>query len=417
MLPKPSIQKTILDNKLRVVTETVPHLDSVSIGIWVKAGARYEMTGEQGVSHFLEHMLFKGTKTRSARQIADEMDMVGGHLNAYTEKETTFYYAKVLGEHLETALDILSDMILNSVLDPIELEREKNVIIEEIKRREDAPDELVHDVFEQTIWKGHPLGNPIIGEENTVSSFTRDQLVDFMERCYSPNAIVIAAAGSVEHGAVLDFASRTFGELKGRSDGYSYIEAIPVYERRIVSKPIEQVHICLGTHGYPHEDKKKYTLAVIDAIVGGGMSSRLFQEIRENRGLAYAIGSYSASYREGGIFAVYAGASTENSDQVIDLILKEMENIRKNNVTDRELQRAKNQIRGALLMGQESTTNRMSRLASSEMHFERIIPLEEILDEITKITKDDVAEVAEELFQPSSFALAAVGPFENELDI
>jgi len=395
-----------------VVSEPVPYLESVSVGVWAMAGSRHELPGEEGVSHFLEHMLFKGTARRTARQIADEMDMLGGHLNAYTEKESTFFYAKILREHLRPAFDILADMVLNSTFDPVELEREKNVVLEEIKRREDSPDELVHDLFEQTIWKKHPLGNSIIGEAKSVASFTREKLFDFMRRCYTPDAMIVAAAGSVDHKELVDCVANAFGKCSGARNAETLQFVEPSFEERVVSKRTEQVYICLGTPGYPQQDEEKYPLAIIDATLGGGMSSRLFQEIRESRGLAYAIGSYSASYKEGGLFAVYAGTSARNVDQVLDLIVRELENVRKSNVTDAELERAKNQIRGALLMGQESTTNRMSRLANSEIYFGRIVPLEEILSSITKVNKDDIARVADQIFVSSRRALAAIGPFK-----
>ena len=414
MVSKPTAKRTALENGIRVVTETVPYLESVSIGIWIGAGARHELPGEEGVSHFLEHMLFKGTGRRTARQIADEMDMLGGHLNAYTEKESTFLYAKILREHLESAFDILADMILNSTLDPVELDREKNVVLEEIKRREDSPDELVHDLFEQTLWKGHPLGNSIIGEADSVAAFTQEKLQDFMRRCYTPDSVIISAAGCVEHGEVVGCAAEAFGSCAGsRSDpGLHPVE--PTYEQCVVAKRTEQVHICFGTPGFPQADDDKYPLAIIDAALGGGMSSRLFQEIRESRGLAYAIGSYSASYSEGGLFAVYAGTSTRNVNQVMDLIVRELEDVRANNLTDAELGRARNQIRGALLMGQESTTNRMSRLANSEMYFGRIVPVQEVLDAINKVNREDIARVSDGIFDSSRRALAIVGPVKPD---
>ena len=410
VLPSSSEEKTVLDNKLRVVSQSVPYMDSVSIGIWVAAGARHEQSGEEGVSHFLEHMLFKGTERRTARQIADEMDMLGGHLNAYTEKEYTFFYAKVLREHLRPAFDILADMVLNSTLDPVEMEREKNVVLEEIKHRDDSPDELVHDLFEQTLWKNHPLGNSTIGEVSSVVAFTREKIGNFMRRRYTPDAIVIAAAGSVDHAELVECAVSAFGQCEGTQDADVFEPVQANFEERIVAKQTEQVHICIGTPGYRQNDENKYPLAIIDAIVGGGMSSRIFQEIRENRGLVYAIGSYSGSYKEGGMFTVYAGTSTENADQVLELIVRELENVHKHNVTDTELQRAKNQIRGALLMGQESTTNRMSRLANSEIYFGRIVPLEEVLGFVAKVDKDDIARVAEEILAPSRHALVVLGP-------
>lgn len=417
MASQSSVNKTILSNGVRILSETVPYVDSVSVGIWAAAGSRDEGKQRLGTSHFVEHMLFKGTSSRTARQIADEMDGLGGHLNAFTDKEFTCYYAKVLREHLPTALNILSDMMLNSVFDPTEIEREKNVVLEEIKRHQDTPEDQVHDLLAESLWKGHRLGNPVIGSASVVEKLTREDLVSYIEEFYRPDALVVSAAGNVEHRAFVDIVAQAFGGLTGNRPRRAAVQAKVHEEIRLVDRPTEQVHFCLGTKGFQQDRREKYALAAIDSVLGGGMSSRLFQEIRENRGLAYAIGSYSASYQEAGLFAVYGGTSIKNVNCVLELTRAECESIGRSSVTDAELERSKNQIRGALVLGQESMSNRMSRLAKSEIYFGRIIRLDEIISQITNISKDDVARVASRLFDGGKFALVALGPFKKHASL
>ncbi len=411
-----AINKTTLPNGIRVLTESVPYVDSVSIGMWVDVGARDENAETRGASHFIEHMLFKGTERRSARKIADEMDLIGGHLNAFTDKEATWYYAKVLSEHLPVAIDILSDMFLRSQFDQVELDRERNVILEEIKRYEDTPDDLVHDVFAQALWHKHPLGNSVIGTRNAVSSFTRESLLKYMAEFYTPDSVVVSAAGNLEHSSVVDMIVQHFGGMTGKSSPREPYPLQALGKSRVVSKPIEQVHLCLGARGYSQYNKKRYTLAVLDAIIGGGMSSRLFQEVREKRGLVYTIGSYSAFYREGGLFTVYAGTSVKKAGLVIDLIKQEFDNVKASNVEPEEILRAKNQIRGALVLGQESMSNRMSRMANSEIYFGKIVPTSKVIEAIMAVTAEDIGEVVNELFTEDRILLAAVGPFGQGVD-
>ncbi|MDO8683710.1 MAG: pitrilysin family protein [Armatimonadota bacterium] len=406
-------KKTRLENGARALSERVTYVDSVSVGVWVGAGSRWEDSSTYGISHFIEHMMFKGTEKRSARQIADEMDSLGGHLNAFTDKEYTCFYAKVLKEHLPTAINVLSDMALHSVLDPEEIEREKNVVLEEIKRHQDTPDDLVHDIFAQKLWQRHPLGNAVIGTRKTVASLSRENLVSYIESEYTPDNIVVSAAGNVDHDELVGLVSSSLSELSGRRSENKVHPVHPVKQTTFTRKSTEQAHFCMGAPGYPQSNNDKYVLAIVDSVLGGGMSSRLFQEIREKRGLVYAIGSYSASYSEAGLFAVYGGTSMENLDEVLDLVQKEFVNISKNSVTDAELKRSKNQIRGALVLGQESMSNRMSRMAKSELYFGRIIPLEVIVGAIMKVSKKDVSRVVGELFSDSQFALCAVGPFKS----
>jgi predicted Zn-dependent peptidase len=412
-----SINKTVLPNGVRIISERVPYVDSVSVGVWAVAGARDEDETSRGMSHFVEHMLFKGTQKRSARQIADEIDSLGGHLNAFTDKEYTCFYAKVLSEHLNDALDIVSDMVLNSVYEPAEISREINVVLEEIKRHQDTPEDEVHDLLAQTLWKGHHLGNPVVGSEAVISALNREALLSYVNEFYRPDALVIVAAGKIDHRSFVDTVALHFGSLEGKRTPRRAVDVIPNRDFRIIDKPTEQVHFCLGAVGFSQHNKKKYALAAIDSILGGGMSSRLFQEIRENRGLAYAIGSYSASYNEAGLFAVYGGTSVDNVRDVVELTRRECAAIGRNSVTEAELDRAKNQIRGALVLGQESMSNRMSRLAKGELYFGRSVRLDEVIASIMSISRDDVADVASAVFGDSRLAVAAIGPFTKHADV
>lgn len=417
MAAQSSVNKTILANGVRVLSERVPYVDSVSVGIWVVAGSCDESDERRGMSHFIEHMMFKGTQKRSALQIADEMDGLGGHLNAFTDKEFTCYYSKVLKEHLPVALEILSDMVLYSVYDPEEIEREKNVVLEEIKRHRDTPEDEVHDLVAEIIWKGHRLGNSVIGVSDVIEKIDRDSIVSFVDEFYRPDALVISAAGNVDHVEFVDIVAREFGLLQGKRTPRVLKGATPHLDVELMDKNTEQVHFVLAKDGFAQDRQEKYAMAAIDSVLGGGMSSRLFQEIRENRGLAYAIGSYSASYLEAGLFAIYGGTSTQNIKYVLELTEAECENISKNSVTEAELQRAKNQIRGALVLGQESMSNRMSRLAKSEIYFGKLVRLEDVITSITNVSKDDVAAVAQQLFGGHKFAVAAIGPFKSHADM
>ncbi|MHB0997785.1 MAG: M16 family metallopeptidase [Armatimonadota bacterium] len=407
------IKREVLPNGIRVVTETVPYVQSISTGIWITSGARDENPSEMGISHFLEHMMFKGTKTRSAKQIADEFDWIGGQVNAFTDKEYTCYYGKVLSEHLPVAMGVLSDMFLNSVMDPKEIELEKNVILEEIKRHEDTPDDQVHDIFLQTIWNNHPLGKSIIGTSETVSSLNRDRFMSFINTRYKPDSLIIAAAGNLVHEDIVNRVEELFGGLKGSKTKTE--ESVPQfsYNSKYMNKDTEQVHFCIGTHGYSQIDKDRFALAIIDTTLGGGMSSRLFQEIREKRGLAYSIGSYSSAFREGGYFTVYGGTSLENIEEILDLTRVEFNDIKTNNIKEDELTRSKNQIRGALVLSQESMSSRMIRIAKSEIYHGRIVPLEEIISSVVKVTHDDISRVAQNIFNEESLPIVAIGPFDE----
>jgi len=408
------IRRQVLPNGVRIVTEKIDYVQSASIGIWVGVGARDETDKLRGISHVIEHMLFKGTPTRTAPQISDEIDRVGGYLNAFTDKENTCYYAKVLQEHLPVAIDVLSDIFLNSLLDTDELTKEKNVILEEIKRHEDAPDDLIHDLFFETIWPDHNLGKPVIGTNETVSSFVRQDLVDYIAKRYTPDTIVISAAGNLEHDQLVELIAEKFSGLSGSRLDWRIPDTVPtpVAANKKFTKPIEQVHVVVGVPGYSQLNPDKYKLTLLDNILGGGMSSRLFQEIRENRGLAYSVGSYTANYREGGLFGVYAGTSTETADEVVEIIQSEFRKITTDNATASELDRVKNQIKGALVMGQESMSGRMMKMGKNELTYDRIIPIEEISAKIQAVTLDDIHDTAKALLIPEKASIVQVGPFD-----
>jgi predicted Zn-dependent peptidase len=400
-----------------VITEAVPHVGSAAIGFWIDAGSRWETEEEAGISHVLEHMVFKGTERRSARDIAEELDSVGGRLNAFTDKEATCYYARVLGEHLPLAIDVLSDMLLHSVFDPEELEREKNVILEEIKRSEDDPEDLIHDLFARHLWPDHPLGRPVIGYPHTVSGIDREKLQSYLDAWYSPDRIIVAVAGQLEREETLDLIANAFN---GRQPRPRVIEEKPVAAASgdvYITRDSEQVNLCIGMPSYSQTSESRYALSCLDVAYGGGMSSRLFQEVREKRGLAYSIGSYFVGYRETGMYSVFAGTSLETTQEVVDVVQEETDRICEEGLSEPELQRAKNQIKGSILMDLESMSSRMSRLGKTELYFGRVIPVEEVVEKIAAVSMEDVQRVAKDILSAPR-ALTAIGPFdEAETDL
>lgn len=408
------IRVTTLPNGLRVLTERMPSVRTAAVGIYVGAGSRVESAAQHGISHFLEHLFFKGTDTRTALEIAQAADDIGGQMNAFTDREQTVFYIKVLSSHLDQALEIYADMLLRSTLAPDALERERQVITEEIKSYEDSPDELVQDLFAQTVWNGHPLGRPVIGTLATVGQLTREDFVDFISRFYRPDNAVMAVAGDVDHDDVVAMVSRHFGTWTGRA-------AAPPDERPAGSpgiatrlKETEQVHLCLGTEGLPQADDRQYALAVLDNILGGGLSSRLFQEIREQRGLVYTITSYASSYRDGGLVVIYAGMSPDAGPEVITLTLRELDRIVAEPVDDAELQRAKESLKANLMLSLESTSSRMSKLARGEIYYGRQIGLDEIVGRIDAVSSADVQSLAGQFFRPERMAMTAIGPFRGD---
>ncbi|MFZ5649093.1 MAG: M16 family metallopeptidase [Bacillota bacterium] len=405
------IKKEVLDNGVTLLTEDIPHVRSVALGVWVNVGSRDEDDQVAGISHFIEHLMFKGTEKRTAKQIAETLDAVGGQLNAFTTKEYTCYYAKVLDEHFDLALDVLSDMLFNSRFAGPDMDRERNVIIEEIKMYEDTPDELVHDVFANTIWQVHPLGRPIIGRSEVIKDLSRDAIIDYIGKYYVPGNIVVTAAGHINHEHVSLKIGQVFGGLKGDARPRSLALPVPRQEITCREKDTEQVHLCVGAPGLPLDHDQIYVFQLVNTILGGGLSSRLFQEIREQRGLVYSVYSYHSSYHDAGLFCVYAGLSKENVGPAMDLIFKEIKDIQQNGVTDLELRRAKDQLKGNLLLSLENVNTRMSRLGKSQLYLGKVVSPEEIVQKIEKVSAGDIIKLAGDKLDPKNFAIASVGPW------
>lgn len=403
-------KRTVIENGIRVVTEEIPHVRSVTIGFWLRSGSRDEHAGNNGISHLIEHVLFKGTHTRSAREIAEAIDAAGGQLNAFTSKEHTCYYARVLDGHLPMATEILADMLLNSTIPEVELEKEKGVILEEIKMYEDSPDELVHDLFAATLLHPHPLGQSILGRAENVRAMTRDMVFHHMREYYTANNLVISVAGHVTHDEVVHEVQRHFAGFGGTAPRLNEVEVTPVLANTVRHKDTEQIHICLGGFGLSRNDPDRYALYVLDTALGGGMSSRLFQELREERGLVYSTYSYHSCFHETGLFTVYAGTSPEHAPLVVDLIRAECNRVVKSGINGEELRRAKEQIKGNLMLSLESTANRMSRMAKAELFAESLLTPDELMQRIDAVTHDDTARVAARLFGQDKLALTAVGP-------
>ena len=410
----PRIRKDVLPNGLTVLTESMPAVRSVSIGIWLRTGSRQERLEENGVSHFIEHMLFKGTTNRSAEQIARAADSIGGHLDAFTAKETTGFSIKALDEHLPRAFDILSDLVMNPLFKPADINNESRVIQEEIKMVEDTPDDLVHEIFTQTYWRGHALGRPILGTRHSVGSFDRKRLVGYFRRHYTPNNMLIAAAGHLRHRQVVDLVAKRFGDKPAAAPAKP--SPVPVPHPHIQvrhKKDLEQVHLCLGAPSYPQPHKNRFPSYILNSVLGGGMSSRLFQNIREKRGLAYAVFSSLSSFHDAGCLSVYAGTSSDKARQVIDLVLAEFCELKANPITAEELQRAKDYLKGSLLLSLESSSSRMGNVARQEMYFGRYISQDEISRRVDAVTAEQVLAVAREFFESNRLAVTVLGPING----
>lgn len=406
------VAKSVLPNGIRVITEMMPHVRTASMGIWVSTGSRYEAASVHGISHFLEHLFFKGTHTRTALDIAQAVDALGGQMNAFTDREHTCFFVKVLANHLPAVVELMADMLLNSAFDPNAIERERQVITEEIKMYEDSPDELVQDLVAQTIWNGHPLGRPVIGTRKTVSRLGRDDFVQYIAERYRADNLVVCVAGNVEHGDVVDLIGRCLGGWNGRTTDQPTETPALIPTTSLRAKDIEQVHLCLATEGRAQADDDLYVLEVLDNVLGSGMSSRLFHEIREKRGLVYTISSYAASYREGGLFVVYAAMSPETGAEVVRLTFDEIARFPQTLDTS-EIDRAKESLKGNVMLGLESTGSRMSKLARSELYYGRQITLDEIIQRIDGVTPDAVRRMAGGIFMPATLAMAAIGPFKE----
>ena len=407
------VRKSVLSNGVRVLTEDMPSMVSSTIGIWVENGSRYEVPKENGLSHFIEHLLFKGTKKRTAAQIAEEIDAVGGVLNAFTGKEYTCYYAKVLGDDLKMATELLADIFLESVFDQDEIVRERQVVIQEISQAEDTPDDFIHDLFSLDFWKGHPLALPIFGSPTTVNTFDRNAVVDFMAERYRAERIFISAAGQVDHETLVRDCERLFAPVVG--NGKPDVITTPGVHPTVLNqhKELEQAHLVMGGPGLPYTDKLRYASYVLNTALGGGMSSRLFQEVREKRGRVYTIYSFMTSCVDAGYVAIYAGTNPEWVDEVIEVTLGELKKVTRDGITTAELDRAKSQIKGNMLLGMESTDSRMNRLARNEIYFRRDVPLEELAKGIESVSNDQLVEIATRSFQPDKMAMVMLGDLKG----
>jgi predicted Zn-dependent peptidase len=409
------IQKTILPSGVRIVSERVSHVHSVSIGVWIRSGSRYEQKAESGIAHFIEHMLFKGTATYSAVEIARMIDSVGGVFNAFTSKEYTCFYVKVLTQHLDLAVNLLGDVFFHSLFQTDEIEKERNVILQEINMVKDTPDDYIQDMFNHDFFRGHPLGYNILGELDTVQNFQRRDITGFYRREYLvPERIVIAAAGNLDHEALVDRLSVKFNTIKKKKAAPAQSSFAASRSVTCNYRKLEQVHVCLGTPGCSHFDQDRYGLYVLNTILGGSMSSRLFQEIRENRGLAYSVYSFTASFFDTGVFGVYMGVVKDTVEESLKIVFDEMRGLQEKPVGAAELSAAKEQLKGNMLLAMESTDSRMSRIAKCEMYYNEYVPLSRIIKDIDAVTADNVRELARTLFKDDQMTCTFLGPLKNK---
>ncbi|TMA12475.1 MAG: insulinase family protein [Deltaproteobacteria bacterium] len=412
--------KRVLDNGIRILSEEMADTRSVTLGIWVENGSRHESHHQNGISHFIEHLLFKGTERRTAARIAEEMDSVGGVVNAFTAKEYTCYYAKVLDEHLPLAIDLLTDIFLHSLFDREEIERERSVILQEISQAEDTPDDYVHDLFNLDFFRDHPLGRPICGQSATVLNLHREDFLKFVQDRYLPGRVIVSGAGHLRHEDLVREIEGRLGAVQNEKfktqNSKSKIEDPPRLRSGVFQhgKPLEQVHLCLGVAGIHQSHPLRYAAYALNTILGGGMSSRLFQEIREKRGRAYSVYSFLASYQDVGYFGVYAGTSLDWTEEVVELTLKEMKQLAAGEVSEQELERTKSQLIGNMILGLETSDSWMSHIAKNEIYFGQPISLEDIAHGVRLVTRSDIIELARSLFRTEGMTLTLLGDFEKK---
>jgi predicted Zn-dependent peptidase len=411
----PMVVREVLDTGLRLITETMPQVRSVTIGVWLMRGSRHESDEQSGIAHFVEHMLFKGTDTRSAEDIAQAIDSIGGQLDAFTAKEYASYYIKVLDEHLPLAVELLSDIVMRPAFVEEEISREKKVILEEIKMVEDTPDDLVHELFTQHFWNGHPLGRPILGSRETVEALTSDTLREYFRGAYVAPNLIVSAAGNLEHAHVRELVSSAFAALP--IQGAPFAQEAPTVKPSLVmrAKELEQSHICLGTNSYPQSHNDRYVSYILNSLLGGSMSSRLFQNVREKRGLAYSVFSGLSAYRDAGNITIYAGCAADAVEEVVDLCVEELRGLKRTEVPDAELKRAKDHLKGSLMLSLENTASRMSHLARQEIYFDRHFGLDETLAGVQRVSANDIQRVACDLFANGSLAATVLGPKTPQL--
>lgn len=407
---------TTLENGIRVITETVNHVQFMSMGFWVGVGSRYESEKQWGITHFIEHMLFKGTEKRTADQISGAVDAVGGQLNAFTSKENTCYYIKTLTEDFHLAVDVLSDMFLNSRFDNEEIAKEREVIIEEIKMYEDTPDDQVHDLMSANLWPDHPLGRAILGTEESIAVFDHDMLKDYMKQYYTGSNIVVSVVGNISHNQVVEAIREVLGGIpKGEVNQYRIADrAKPGVN--CYYKEIAQSQICVAMPGVAKEDDRLFPLSILNTYLGGGMSSRLVKKIREEEGLAYSVYSYNGSYTDTGAFVISVGTRPENCQRVIDIILEELDDVRQNGITKDELDKSFSQLKGSLYMGLETVNSRMNKLGRSMLIYDRVITPEENVDDLSKVTLEDVKSLAGDMFRKENLQITVLGPV-NEVNM
>jgi predicted Zn-dependent peptidase len=405
-----AVEKEVLPNGLVVITEPMAHVHSVSVGIWLRSGSRREPAELNGISHFIEHMVFKGTARRTAEDIAREVDSVGGMLDAFTAKEMVCFNTRVLDEHLPKAFDVLADMVLEPKFAEDDIAREQSVILEEIRMTQDNPEDLVHELFTQNFWTSHALGKPILGTPETVSAFTRRSLQEWFRRWYAPNHLVITAAGHLSHQQLVELVAERFAKLSPSDNGTADSAPRPTPHITLRTKrELEQVHICIGVPALPLTDDRRFAVSILNNVLGGGMSSRLFQNIRERQGLAYAIFSEMNSYRDAGMLSVYAGTSMETAAQVIRSILEELRHLKDEPLSQEELRRAKDHLKGATLLALEGSSSRMNSLARYHLYFNRHFTTEELIQMLERVTADEVQQLAREFFAPERLAASVVG--------
>ncbi len=414
-LRKPrEIETTRLPNGVRIISEYMPHVRSASVGVWIGSGSRSETEEENGLSHFIEHMLFKGSKRRSAEQIAKDADSIGGGLDAFTSKELVSYNVKVLDEHVPKAVDILADLVLNPQFSPDDIAKEKGVILEELKMEHDTPEYVLHEMFTRHFWRGHALGRSILGTKETINSFNRDSVVRYYNETYAPSNIVVTAAGNLRHKQIVDLTGEHFDKLKKRVSKRKEITPIPhapmLFREK---KSLEQVHLYVAVPAIPISDKSRYACYLLNTMLGGGMSSRLFQNIRERQGLAYSVMSELSMYRDCGCMSVYAGTSLKSANRVIECVIDEMRGMQDKPVPEEELRRAKDNMKGSLVLGLESTSSRMGNLARQELFFGRFFSMDEMLDGVERVTAGEVQDMAKRFFNPKTTAVAVLGKLDG----
>ncbi len=411
-------RKEQLSNGARIVTEEINYVNSVSIGIWVRVGSRNEEKSTNGVSHFIEHMLFKGTKNRTAKEIANSIDKIGGQLNAFTAKECTCYYAKVLDSHFDIALDVLSDMFFNSNFDPVEIEKEKGVVLEEISMYEDSPEDQVHDLFSQMVWSNNPLGMPVLGTVDSLTSLTKESIFKYYHNNYIPENIVISVVGNIKHEAAIEMIRKKFESFQ-IDHKIEREEKEPDFNPNyyIKNKDTEQVHLCVGFNSVDLSNKSIYSLLVLNNLLGGSMSSRLFQKIREEKGLAYSVFSYPSSYHDCGLFSIYAGLKPAQINNVASIIIEEIELLKNKGISENELFDSKEQLKGSYTLGLESTSGRMISIGKSELLLNKIYSPVQVLEKIDHVNMDSVNDMIHRVFNFDNMGATLIGKVEKNLSL